>query len=130
MCVLVQFFNVYLTQGSAEVIKLGKQEEALGNLLDIMITDTSLAVIDTLASSAILCQKFSLSVVKVLLAASVAYLTAEALTAQLITVSVRQLTTAERNETRSMHHAAQEWQTVTFSIKFTLEEYKFAQAVA
>jgi ABC-type transport system involved in Fe-S cluster assembly fused permease/ATPase subunit len=128
--VMAQSIDFHSTQDSAEVMKAVEQGEALGNVLESVVIDIVPTLIDVVVACTIFYRKFTPVVSMVLLGASIAYLTAEASSTRLTTGDRRNVTKAERIETRKMHQAIQGWQTVTYFNQFKREASVFSNAVA
>ncbi|KAH6621995.1 P-loop containing nucleoside triphosphate hydrolase protein [Boeremia exigua] len=128
--VMAQSVDFHSTQDSAEVMKAVEQGEALGDVLEAVVIDIAPTLVDVIVSCVVLYKKFSPAVAIVLLVASVAYLGAEISSTQLTTDDRRNLTKAERIETRKMHQAIQGWQTVTYFNQFQREARTLSSAVA
>ena len=128
--VMAQSIDFHSTQDSAEVMKAVEQGEALGNVLESVVIDIAPTLIDVIVACTIFYRKFTPIVAMVLLGASIAYLAAEASSTRLTTGDRRNVTKAERIETRKMHQAIQGWQTVTYFNQFKREARVLSNAVA
>lgn len=128
--VMNQSIDFHSTQDSAEVMKAVEQGEALGNVLESVVIDIAPTLIDVVVACVIFYQKFNPAVAMVLLGASIMYLVAEASSTRLTTGDRRNLTKAERFETRKMHQAIQGWQNVTYFNQFKREARTLSNAVA
>jgi ABC-type multidrug transport system fused ATPase/permease subunit len=92
--------------------------------------DIAPTLIDVIVACTIFYQKFAPVVAMVLLGASIVYLAAEAFSTGLTTGDRRNVTKAERIETRKMHQAIQGWQTVTYFNQFKKEASILSNAVS
>ncbi|KAJ4384852.1 hypothetical protein N0V86_000455 [Didymella sp. IMI 355093] len=128
--VMSQSIDFHSTQDSAEVMKAVEQGEALGNVLESVVTEIVPTFLDVIVACVMFYRKFNSSVAMVLLGASILYLIAEASSTRLTTGDRRNLTKAERVETRKMHQAIQGWQTVTYFNQFKREARTLSNAVA
>ncbi|KAJ4357134.1 uncharacterized protein N0V89_001709 [Didymosphaeria variabile] len=128
--VMAQSIDFHSTRDVAEVMKAIEQGEALGNVVETIVIDIAPTVIDVIVACVIFYQRFDSSVAMVLLGASIVYLAAETSSSRLTTGDRRNLTRAERLETRKMHQAVQGWQTVTYFNQFQREAWSFSSAVA
>jgi ABC-type transport system involved in Fe-S cluster assembly fused permease/ATPase subunit len=128
--VMSQSIDFHSTQDSAEVMKAVEQGEALGNVLESVIIDIVPTLIDIIVACTIFSRKFTPAVAMVLLGASIVYLATEAFSTRLTTGDRRNVTKAERLETRKMHQAIQGWQTVTYFNRFKREASVLSSAVS
>jgi ABC-type multidrug transport system fused ATPase/permease subunit len=87
-------------------------------------------LIDVIIACVIFYRKFNPLTAAVLLGMSIIYLAAEASSSRLTTDDRRNLTKAQRLETRKMHQAIQGWQTVNYFNQFQREARSFSAAVA
>jgi ABC-type transport system involved in Fe-S cluster assembly fused permease/ATPase subunit len=128
--VMSQSIDFHSTQDSAEVMKAVEQGEALGKVLESVVTEIIPTFLDVIVACVMFYRIFKPAIALVLLGASILYLIAEASSTQLTTGDRRNLTKAERAETRKMHQAIQGWQTVTYFNQFKREARTFSNAVA
>jgi ABC-type transport system involved in Fe-S cluster assembly fused permease/ATPase subunit len=128
--VMRQSIDFHSTQDSAEVMKAVEQGEALGNVLESVVIDIAPTFIDVTVACVMFYRKFNPTIAVVLAGASILYLAAEASSTRLTTGDRRNLTRAERIETRKMHQAIQGWQTVTYFNQFKREARTLSNAVA
>ncbi|RAR04454.1 P-loop containing nucleoside triphosphate hydrolase protein [Stemphylium lycopersici] len=127
--VMSQSIDFHSTQDSAEVMKAVEQGEALGNVLETVVTEIVPTLIDVVIACTIFYRKFTPVVGMVLLGASILYLAAEASSTRFTTDDRRTATKAERIQIRKMHQAIQGWQTVTYFNQFKGEASVFSSAV-
>lgn len=128
--VMAQSIDFHSTQDSAEVMKANEQGEALGNVLETVVIEIVPTLIDVIIACVIFYRKFNPLTAAVLLGMSIIYLAAEASSSRLTTDDRRNLTKAQRLETRKMHQAIQGWQTVNYFNQFQREARSFSAAVA
>lgn len=128
--VMSQSIDFHSTQDSAEVMKAVEQGEALGNVLESVVIDIAPTFVDAIVACVMFYRKFNPAIAMVLAGASILYLIAEASSTRLTTGDRRNLTKAQRVETRKMHQAIQGWQTVTYFNQFKREARTLSNAVA
>ncbi|OJJ34550.1 hypothetical protein ASPWEDRAFT_42541 [Aspergillus wentii DTO 134E9] len=114
---------------SAEVMKAVEQGESLTNLLETAVNEILPTIADLVIASGMLYWKFNAYASLAMVVASIAYITVEVITSNWNIGTRRQLTKAQRDETRVMHQAIQGWQTVSYFNRFFFERSRFSKSV-
>lgn len=121
--------DFHIENDSAEVMKSIDQGGALNNLLEVAILDIVPTVADLAIACVVFYLKFNVYASLLVVIVSIAYVAAEVLTSNWNVDARRELSQAQRTETRIMHQAVQNWQTVTYFNQFSYERSRFGEAV-
>lgn len=114
---------------SAEVIQAVSQGRALGDLLDILVSEFIPAGIDLVIAYAYFYYLFGSTVLLIISAAAVLYIYLDAMTTDWSMPDYRRGMNAGRAESKTINQSIQGWQTVSFFNRLQYENEGLAKAV-
>jgi ABC-type transport system involved in Fe-S cluster assembly fused permease/ATPase subunit len=121
--------DFHIENDSAEVMKSIDQGGALNNLLEVAILDIAPTIADLCIACVVFYLKFNAYASLLVVVVAILYVSVEVFTSNWNMEFRRELTQAQRTETRIMHQAVQGWQTVTYFNQFSHERSSFGEAV-